>query len=849
MTEDCDDMISLKDLGLEILQVPEELRENLLWAGSTYDVIDEVTGKRDKAPRNIYTGERISVTSDDGWVTFEEVMNSQYPAVGFKLTSRDPYVVIDLDKVHDAEQNERARKIMSSFDSYTEVSKSGNGVHIILKGPAMKGRRRGNVEIYSQERYIICTGKTIRNKPIIEGGELLDKLIATLTEFENVETLPIIDSEDEPMTDDAIIKKMIAADNGETIIRLFRMKPGPKDDWSRLDAQLAQHIAFYTRNHDQAIRLFRRSALYRGDGQKAGYEDREKYEQEYLLRLTFGRAWQLEKQRRQEEAEASAKVIEMMKANSIIRAEESPESIERKKLKESLPRLTMETYDEFLEAKILPDYTKPTGIVGEILEYIYSTSPRPLVEVALAGALAMVSGIAGRHYNINGSGLGLYIVLLAPTGRGKESASTGISQLMNSVSQHIPAAEMFRGPSHLASGQALNRIMAGTGDDRDIPSKFMIMSEFSHTMAIITSRDASSSESKTRQVLLDLFSKNGWGREVRETAYADKQNNINHMKSPNLCLLGDTTPENFFKEVKPFMISEGFLPRFMLIEYDGKRGPANYNRDKTPSEELVTRLVTLVNQVLMLRDSDMCINIPFATPQAEVAMQAFDLYCDDRVNEDGSDAEMWNRAGLKALRLAGIFAVSDNLFSPTVTEDHVALAVEYVLRDMLSYGFRLNFGKFGDADEQRELEIIKKAYLYFEGKVDYDALAIPSEYTDLGVMPMMYISDAVNTELLFNNTSKGSRNEIANTLDVLVRKGVFKLIDMREVRKTDKRVFYKDEYVYSRGNMYESSLTKLGLRSSKSENNRIEALARELHRSYIPPEDGENHDGPEDDQR
>src|SRR5690606_12071521 len=47
----------------------------------------------------------------------------------------------------------------------------------------------------------------------------------------------------------------------------------------------------------------------------------------------------------------------------------------------------------------------PPGLVGEIAQYIYQSSIRPVPEISLAAAIALVSGIIGRSYNISGTGL------------------------------------------------------------------------------------------------------------------------------------------------------------------------------------------------------------------------------------------------------------------------------------------------------------------------------------------------------------------------------------------------------------------------------------------------------------
>lgn len=74
-------------------------------------------------------------------------------------------------------------------------------------------------------------------------------------------------------------------------------------------------------------------------------------------------------------------------------------------------------------------YSVPPGLVGEIAQFIYAQAPRPVPEIALAGALGMVAGIAGRAYNVSGTGLNQYTLLLAPTGTGKEAIASGIDKL------------------------------------------------------------------------------------------------------------------------------------------------------------------------------------------------------------------------------------------------------------------------------------------------------------------------------------------------------------------------------------------------------------------------------------
>jgi hypothetical protein len=77
-----------------------------------------------------------------------------------------PYVGIDLDKCRNAatgQVEEWARAVIRELNSYTEVSPSGTGVHILVRGELPPGRNRaGRVEMYSKARYFTMTGKRLK---------------------------------------------------------------------------------------------------------------------------------------------------------------------------------------------------------------------------------------------------------------------------------------------------------------------------------------------------------------------------------------------------------------------------------------------------------------------------------------------------------------------------------------------------------------------------------------------------------------------------------------------------------------------------------------------------------------
>jgi putative DNA primase/helicase len=141
--------------------IPEELRVRPQWV-----VWKAVGDKPDKVPYSARTDRRASSTDLLTWSTFQEALeayeNGEYAGLGFVFSSADPYTGIDLDDCVDADGEIAlwALEIVRYFDSYTELSASGSGLHIIVRGE-VPNRRKGEVEVYSSKRFFTVTGHVV----------------------------------------------------------------------------------------------------------------------------------------------------------------------------------------------------------------------------------------------------------------------------------------------------------------------------------------------------------------------------------------------------------------------------------------------------------------------------------------------------------------------------------------------------------------------------------------------------------------------------------------------------------------------------------------------------------------
>jgi putative DNA primase/helicase len=151
-----------RPLPVEPNGIPEELRIRPQWVNWKYARKDE---KWTKHPYDPVTRRMASSTDLMTWRPFEEVFRAyeagNYGGVGFVFCSGDPYTGVDLDGCRDSQTGEIepwASQIIEGLDSYAELSPSGAGVHVIVKGKAPTPVKRSRVEIYSIERFFTFTG-------------------------------------------------------------------------------------------------------------------------------------------------------------------------------------------------------------------------------------------------------------------------------------------------------------------------------------------------------------------------------------------------------------------------------------------------------------------------------------------------------------------------------------------------------------------------------------------------------------------------------------------------------------------------------------------------------------------
>ncbi|MDD2227682.1 MAG: hypothetical protein PHH71_03820, partial [Clostridia bacterium] len=212
-----------------------------------------------------------SATWSDFNTAYVALLNHpEYEGLGFMLS--DDIVCVDLDNKHDEMTESDFQKLLDDFlkniPSYCEISHSGKGYHIFVKGKLPKGaRRKNNVEIYNDFRYIAITGNIYKDyTEIIEEPEGLIKMykkyLGEPVKAPKQKVIPQVIH----MGNVDCQKVLERAKNDKKFMTLYKgnWKNLNYDSQSEADAAFASLLAFYAEKNLKVMdQIFRSSNLYR----------------------------------------------------------------------------------------------------------------------------------------------------------------------------------------------------------------------------------------------------------------------------------------------------------------------------------------------------------------------------------------------------------------------------------------------------------------------------------------------------------------------------------------------------------------------------------------------------------
>lgn len=269
-----------------IENIPQELRDLPQWVCHR---------DGEKVPIDPKTGRSAKANDPATWGTFEEAVawaTGHGGGIGFEFAADDPFCGIDLDHVigEGGTLTQEARAIVDSLDTYTEVSPSGTGLHLIARAAKPKGgSRRGGFEMYDRLRYFRMTGnvfeghgsindrqeavEAVHTRHVAKPQEGPSRPASTVreeldwdSEVVAVDTLvPQPPAQNAPLDAEAVIERMRNSPSWPAISRLLDGDTSDKGgNHSDADMALCNHLAYYCdRNERLMDEMFRRSGLMR----------------------------------------------------------------------------------------------------------------------------------------------------------------------------------------------------------------------------------------------------------------------------------------------------------------------------------------------------------------------------------------------------------------------------------------------------------------------------------------------------------------------------------------------------------------------------------------------------------
>lgn len=195
-------------------------------------------------------GKPASSTNADTWNTLDEVFMQIdiFDGIGFVFTKDDPFVFIDLDHVIDPatkafkQECHWAKEIFLAIGSYTEISPSGDGLHIFCKGSLTAHRKKKHsfpdgsaLEVYTEGRFSTVTGNLFMDSQLLKECDLkiLEKYL-----FKEVPEVPLLQTQIQERKFNAqfVMDMLVNRDQWNYT----------SHDQSSADQSLANNIVFYT---------------------------------------------------------------------------------------------------------------------------------------------------------------------------------------------------------------------------------------------------------------------------------------------------------------------------------------------------------------------------------------------------------------------------------------------------------------------------------------------------------------------------------------------------------------------------------------------------------------------------
>ena len=262
--------------------IPNELKEKdqwVCWKGEKRE------GKVTKVPYDANSLKMAKSNDPETWTGFETALNAYkengFDGIGFVLSKDDPFCGWDFDHCRDLKTGKTDSEIkgyIKSLNSYAEVSPSGTGFRVLVKAKLpLNGRKKGQIEVYENGRYLTITGHTLNGMP----KYIEDRQGETISLHEKIFIPKEKPQKNKPiLSDNELLQKAFNSANGNKISRLYQGDFSDYPSQSEADAALCSHLAFWLdKDFSRIDTAFKQSGLYREKWNNKHFADGRTYGQ------------------------------------------------------------------------------------------------------------------------------------------------------------------------------------------------------------------------------------------------------------------------------------------------------------------------------------------------------------------------------------------------------------------------------------------------------------------------------------------------------------------------------------------------------------------------------------------
>jgi hypothetical protein len=171
--------------------------------------------------------------------------------------------------------------------------------------------------------------------------------------------------------------------------------------------------------------------------------------------------------------------------------------------------------------------------------------------------------------------------------------------------------------------------------------------------------------------------------------------------------------------------------------------------------------------------------------EAKEIFDALNHEADTRINTTSLDteAELWNRAHLKALKLAALVAVGESVHAPNITASVARWAVEFTRREIGGVMGHFQSGDMGTGEAKQENEI-RRLFAHFQLLTPKQRAGhrCPEGLIESQVCPAGFLTVYARRLACFKNDRRGPTKALQECLSDMVRREVFEMVPLQQLR-------------------------------------------------------------------